>query len=163
MAFGIGTINSAGGAVSDLFAAEGHKLKAQGLRLEAENYDRASAYSLKNEQFTELSTAIKQAQTDREIYKTLGGQQADIAEAGFAQSGSAIDIMRDSAAQGALMKAVGAEQGLITEEGYKVQAESYKNMGEASRLAASAEDNAATGSYIASGFHAAASVASFFL
>jgi hypothetical protein len=53
--------------------------------------------------------------------------------------------MRDSASQGALVKAVGAEQGLITEEGYKVQAESYKNMGEAARIAADAEDDAADG------------------
>jgi hypothetical protein len=161
MAFGSGTINSIGGAVNDLFAAEGHEAKAKGLRIEADNYDLASGYALKNEKFVETSTAIKQAQLDREIYKTIGGQAADVAGAGFSASGSAIDIMRESAAQGALTKAVGQQQGLITEEGYKVQAQTYTNMGEAARLAADAEDNAATGSLWSTGFHAAAAVASF--
>lgn len=161
MAFGVGTINSIGGAVNDLFAADAHKSKAKGLRIEAENYDLASGYALKNEKFVETSTAIKQAQMDREIYKTIGGQQADIAGAGFAASGSAIDLMRESAAQGALTKAVGEQQGLITEEGYQVQAKSYANMGAAARMAANAEDEAATGAYWGAGFKAAAAVASF--
>lgn len=163
MAFGVGTINSIGGAVQDLFAADAHHTKAAGLRIEGQNYDLASGYALKNEQFTETSTAIKQAQLDREIYKTIGGQQADTAGAGFAASGSALDLMRESASQGALTKAVGAQQGLITEEGYKVQAESYTNMGKASRMAADAEDDAATGAYWSAGFKAAAAVTSIFL
>jgi len=162
MAFGAGTINSLGAAANDLFSIDTHRTKAQGLRLEAKNYDLASEYAIKNEKFTEVSTAIKQAQTDREIYKTIGGQQADVAGAGFAASGSALDLMRDSASQGALVKAVGAAQGLITEEGYRVQAESYKNMGEAARLAAQSEDNAADNAPLAAVFHAAAGIASIF-
>lgn len=162
MAFGAGTINSIGGAVSDLFAAEGHESKAKGLRIEAEDYDLASGYATKNERFTETSTAIKQAQLDREIYKTIGGQAADVAGAGFAASGSALDLMRDSASQGALTKAVGEQQGLIAEEGYKVQAETYTNMGKAAQIAASAEDEAATASRWAAGFDAAAAVTSIF-
>jgi len=162
MAFGTGTINSLGGAVQDLFAAEAHESKAKGLRIEGENYDLASKFSQKNEQFTETSTAIKQAQLDRETFKTIGGQAADIAGAGFASSGSALDLMRDSASQGALTKAVGAQQGLITEEGYKVQAQTYTNMGEAARMAADAEDEAATGARWSAGFHAASAVGSVF-
>lgn len=161
MAFGSGTVSSVGSAVNDLFAAEGHKSKAKGLRIEAENYDLASGFALKNEQFTKTSTEIKQAQLDRDIYKTIGGQAADVAGGGFAASGSALDIMRDSASQGALTKAVGEQQGLITEEGYDVQAKTYTNMGEAARIAASAEDTAATGAYWSAGFHAASAVASF--
>lgn len=162
MAFGSGTINSLGGAVNDLFSAEGHQAKAKGLRIEADDYDLASDYATQNEKFTETSTAIKQAQLDRENYRTMGGQQADIAGAGFTASGSALDIMRDSAAQGALTKAVGEQQGLITEEGYKVQAETYTNMSEAARMAADAEDKASTGSYWAAGFNALAAVTSIF-
>lgn len=160
MAFGSGTISSIGGAVNDLFAAEAHGSKAQGLRIEAGNYDLASGFATQNEKFTETSTAIKQAQNDRELYKTLGGVQADVAGAGFASGGSALDIMRDSASQGALTKAVGAQQGLITEEGYKVQAETYANMGVAARMAADAEDEAAKGSTWSAVFKGAAAVAS---
>ena len=95
MAFGAGTINSIGSAASDLFSIGTHRTKAQGLRIEAENYDRSAAFSEMNARFTETSTAIKQSQQDRETYRALGGIQADVAGAGFASSGSALDILRD--------------------------------------------------------------------
>lgn len=163
MAFGAGTITSISGAVSDLFAADAHRSKAEGDRIEAKNYDLASTLATQNEKFTETSTAIKQAQLDRENFKVLGGQQADIAGAGFAASGSALDLMRDSASQGALTKAVAGEQGLITEAGYNQQAESYTNMGVAARMAADAEDKAATGAEWTAGIKGVAAVASIFL
>jgi hypothetical protein len=163
MALGTGTINSIGGAVQDLFAADAHRSKAKGLRIEAENYDRSSAFAEQSARFTETSTEIKQAQLDRDIYKTLGGQAADVAGAGFAASGSALDILRDSAAQGALTKAVGSLQGLITEEGYEVQAKNYTAMSEAARLAADAEDNAAEGAVWSSAFKGASAITSIFL
>jgi hypothetical protein len=163
MAFGTGTIGSIGGAVQDLFAADAHRSKAKGLRIEAENYDRSAEFSLKSARFTETSTEIKQAQLDRDIYKTLGGQAADVAGAGFAASGTALDLLRDSASQGALTKAVGSLQGLITEEGYEVQAKNYTAMGEAARLAAAAEDNAAGGAEWSAGFKGLAAITSIFL
>lgn len=162
MAFGQGTITGISGAVSDLFAADAHRSKAQGDRFEAENYDRASVLATQNEKFTEVSTSIKQSQLDRENFKMIGGQQADIAGAGFAASGSAIDLMRDSAAQGALTKAVGAQQGLITEAGYKEQAESFTTMSQAARMAADAEEHAASGSIITGALKGIGTVASLF-
>lgn len=163
MAFGTGTIQSAGGAVQDIFSGFAHEAKAKGLRIEAENYDLAAGFASKNAQFTETSTAIKQSQLDRDIFKTMGGISADVAGAGFAASGSALDILRDSASQGALTKAVGSQQGLITEEGYKVQAETYTNMGKAALMAAEAEDNAALGSNISAAFKGANAITSIFL
>jgi hypothetical protein len=163
MAFGTGTIGSAGGAVQDLFAADAHRSKAQGLRIQADSYDRSAEFSEQSAQFTKTSTEIKQAQLDRDIYKTLGGQAADVAGAGFAASGSALDILRDSASQGALTKAVGSLQGLITEEGFEVQAKNYTAMGAAARLAADAEDNAADGAMWSSAFKGAAAITSIFL
>jgi hypothetical protein len=163
MAFGNTTFTDAAGAVSDLFAAEGHRYKAKGDLFEAENYDRASALATQNEKFTEQSTAIKQQQLDRQNFKMLGGQQADIAGAGFAASGSALDLMAESAQQGALQKAVGAEQGLITEAGYKEQAESFTTMSKAARMAADAENQAAFGADITGGIKAAASIATLFV
>lgn len=154
---GIGS--NIGGAVSDLFAAEGHRFKAKGDLFEAQNYDLASELATQNEKFTETSTAIKQSQLDRENFKMLGGQQADIAGAGFAMSGSGLDLMRDSAAQGALQKAVGAEQGLITEAGYTEQAKSYTTMSQAARMAADAENEAATGADITAGIKGITAIA----
>lgn len=163
MAFGASTFTDLSGAVGDLFAAEGHKAKGEGDRIEAQNYDLASSLALQNEKFTETSTAIKQSQLDRSIYQTIGGQQADMAGGGFAASGSALDLMRDSASQGALTKAVAGQQGLITEAGYTEQAQSYTNMASAARLAANAEDNAAVGSEITGAIKGAASIATLFV
>jgi hypothetical protein len=162
MAFGSSTFGDLGGAVSDLFGSSAHKAKAAGDRIEAENYDLASSLALQNEKFTEMSTAIKQSQLDRSIFQTIGGQQADVAGAGFAESGSALDLLRSSAQQGALTKAVAGQQGLITEAGYQEQAQSYTNLASAARLAADAEDRAANGSFFSSIIKGAAAVATLF-
>lgn len=174
MAFGAGTISSIGGAVNDLFAADadrskasGLRLKAQGDALEGENYDLASDLALKNEEFAKTSTEIKQAQLDRSIYQTTGGIKADVAGAGFAESGSSLDILRDSASQGALTKAVAGQQGLIQEAGYDEQAQSYQNLSKAAALAqqgdldaADAADKAAEGAGWSAAIKGVAAVAS---
>jgi hypothetical protein len=147
----------ASGAVSDLFAgfaaaqnaklaAAGLNLQAGGLRIkaegdiaEAQSYDLASALASANKQYTIESTTIQQAQLDRQINQTIGSQQAGTAGAGLAASGSALDILADSASQGALAHEVLAKQGLITEAGYDEQAKSYDVMAGAARMAAAGE------------------------
>lgn len=182
MAFGASIISDIGGSVSDLFGglgaeaqgalkAKGLRIKAQGDLAEASNYDLASTLAKQNEQFTETSTAIKQAQLERSTYQTIGGQQADVAGAGFAASGSALDLLRDSASQGALTKAVAGQQGLITEAGYEEQAQSYQTMSAAARATAAGEEDLAketeaaaktqaTGDFISSAIKGVAAVAS---
>jgi hypothetical protein len=162
MALSQSTFSDFGGAVSDLFGGFADQYKAAGDRIEAANYRLAAQFADKNVVYTQWSTSIKEFQQDRENAKSLGETTADVAGAGFAASGSALDILRDSAAQGALTKAVLGEQGLITEEGYKEQAQSYRNMADAADMAAKAEDQAATGSFIAGGIKAIASVATLF-
>lgn len=152
----------AGGAVSDIFAgfgaersgklagaglnlqAGGLRIKAQGDLAEAQQYDLAKQLAEQNKQYVIDSTVIQQAQLDRQIAGTIGGQKADIAGAGFAASGSALDLLADSAAQGALAKEVLAKQALITEAGYEEQAQSYSVMANAARYAASSEQTLAT-------------------
>ena len=160
MALDSSTFSNLGGAVSDLFAASGHRAKAAGDIFEQQNYDLAATLADRNEKFTEQSTAIKQAQIDRSNTQTIGGQEADVAGAGFAASGSALDLLRDSASQGALTRAVAGEQGLITEAGYKEQGDSYRNLASAAQMAADAENNAATGSTISGIFKGVAAIAS---
>lgn len=199
MALGKDTFSAAGGAVDSLFAGIGElksgklkgkalNLQAQGLRIkaagnlaEADNYDLAGTLAKQNVAYTEQSFAIKQMQMDREVAKSLGETSAGVAGAGFANSGSALDIMRDSAAQGALSKAVLGQQGLITEAGYKQQADSFKVMSSAARMAAAGENSiadqtdqlakdtidasetAATGDFISGAFKAVTSLATLFL
>jgi hypothetical protein len=92
----------------------------------------------------------------------IGGQRADVAGAGFAESGSALDLLRSSAQQGALNRAVLGQQGLIQEAGYKEQAQSYTNMSEAATIAGNAENKAAEGADIGAAFDVAAAITSVF-
>jgi hypothetical protein len=153
-------ISSFGGAVSDLFAADAYRFKAQGDQYEKENYQLAAQFADQNVQYTEWSTAIKQMQEDRELSKSLGETRADVAGAGFAASGSALDLLRESASQGAIARAVTGEQGLITEAGYKEQADSYRNMAAAAQVAIDAENKAAKGAEISAIFKFAAGAVS---
>lgn len=161
MALGSGTFSSIGGAVSDLFSADALRTKAAGSRIEAQEYDLAGQLSLQNKQFTETSTAIKDMQAERGIEKTLGQQQADVAASGFTAGGSALDILRDSASQGALTRAVLGQQGLIEEAGYQEQSQSYQLMASASRMAADADERAADNAGITAAIKGVAAIASF--
>jgi dsDNA-binding SOS-regulon protein len=152
-----------GGAASDLFAAQGDKSKQQFDYSEASNYELGANLADQNAKFTETSTAIKEAQQQRELTMSMGQTTADVAGAGFSASGSALDIMRDSASQGALAHAVLGQQGLITEAGYKEQADSYNAMATAATQAGNAEGNAAVGSEVTSGIKAIAGIASIAL
>jgi hypothetical protein len=126
-------------AQSTRISATGLRLKAQGDLAEASNYDIAATLAQQNEAFTAQSTRVQQAQLDRQITQTIGGQQASVAGAGFASSGSALDIMRDSASQGALARGVLAQQGTITEAGFEEQAKSFQTMAAAGRTTAAGE------------------------
>lgn len=148
--------SAAGNAASDLFGGIGLLYKAKGSRLEAQQYDKAAALARLNEQFAKTSTDIKVAQEQRDIYKQVGGQESDIAASGFEASGSALDILRESASQGALTKAVIGQQGLIEEAGYEEQAQSYDLMAKASREAAKADTWGAVGKFVGAAINIAA-------
>lgn len=160
MALGSSTFTALGGAVSDLFAADAYRTRAAGNRIQSEEYDLAKELSLQNAQFTKTSTEIKEFQAQRGIETTLGQQAADVAASGFEASGSALDLLRDSASQGALHKAVLGQQGLIEETSYKEQAKSYGLMSESALMAAAADEHAATGATWSAAFKAASAVGS---
>ncbi len=154
------TFSNAGGAVSDIFSASALRTKGKGSRIEAQEYDLAAELARKNAQFVETSTNIKQFQIQRGINQTLGQQQADVAGAGFSESGTALDLLADSARQGALTKAVAENQGVIEETGYKEQAASYELMSSAARMAADADEKAAKGAGLSAALKGGAAGAS---
>lgn len=157
MAFSVSTLNFASGAVSDFFAASaakqsgalnasslnlqasGLRLKAQGDIAESQQYDLAAALAAQNKQYTIESTVIQQAQLERQVQGTIGSQTANIAASGLKNSGSALDLLADSASQGRLAHDVLAKQALITEAGYEEQAQSYNIMSSAAKAAAAGE------------------------
>lgn len=171
MAFGASTVSDIGGGVSDILSsgstAEGLRLKGQGDLVEAQNYNLAATLATQNEQFTEQSTAVKQTMADRQIYQSIGNTTAEIAGSGFSTgSGSSLDILRDSASQGALQKQLVGQQGLITEAGYTEQATAYKNLAGYADYSAGVENDMAGKAEligdISGGFKIAAGIATLF-
>lgn len=158
MAIGQSTFSGLGGGISDLFAADADRSKAAGDLFEGQNYSRAAQYADQEAAFTRESTAIQTMQAERELYGSMSQTKADIAGGGFAASGSGLDILAASASQGALKEAVIQRQGLITEQGYEQQAQSYRTMEQAANMAASAEKKAALGADISAGFKFAAAI-----
>ncbi len=75
-----------------------------------------------NAQLTAASTRIQAVQTARTVAQSLGTTEADVAGAGFTQSGSALDILASSAQQGALAKSLVNIQGAINENAYAAEA-----------------------------------------
>jgi hypothetical protein len=159
VAISSGTISGISAGIGDIFAASADKSKAQFDLTEGQEYSEAAALAGQNEQFTQMSTAIKEAQQSRQIAMGEGATEAGVAGAGFAKSGSALDIMRSNAQQGALQQAVTGQQGLITEAGYAEQQSSYTLMAGAAKQAASAEETAAKDSDIMGAIDIAGSVA----
>lgn len=132
------------GAQGTRLSAESLRTKAQGDLAEASNYDLAAGLAQQNEAFTAQSTRIQASQAARQATLAIGGQQSQVAGAGFASSGSALDIMRDSASQAALQRGVLEQQGVITEAGYDEQAKSFTTMAAAGRATAASEYDIAT-------------------
>ena len=112
-------ITQVGGAVGDLFGS-------QGASAEAKSYTGAAQLAEQNSQLTQASTRIQNLQLARQISMTEGTQTAEVAGAGFTESGSALDLMKASQSQGALATALNNIQGSITENSYAAQAGAYQ-------------------------------------
>lgn len=122
-------INSGGQAIQDLFGSEG-------ATAEANSYNTAAQLAQQNAALTAASTRIQETQTARSVLQTEGTQITDVAGAGFTESGSALDLLRSSAQQGALQESLTNIQGAINENAYAAQAGAYKG------AAAAANENA---------------------
>jgi hypothetical protein len=122
---GLGSIDfgGIGGAVSDIFGGMGTLAGAKAYKVSAQYSRKAAQYATENAGIAESSGRVKQLQANRQIYQVIGGQQADVAGAGFAKSGSALDLLRSSVEQGALTKALLSNQTAIEVRGYKQEAE----------------------------------------
>jgi hypothetical protein len=145
------TFGLLGSAAGDIFAGFGADYKARGNELEAENYREASKFATFEAQIQESTTAIQTAQATRQAYQGIGKSEASVAGAGFGGGGSAGDILRSSAEQGALQAAVAHQTGQVAEIGFEEQAKSYANMAEAADLAAKAQRTSGLGSFVTGG------------
>lgn len=140
------SIALAGQATAARYGAAGARLMAEGTRIGADadifragayreaagGFEEAAGMSETSLAYSKRATEIRLLQAERELYKTIGGAEADVAGAGFAASGSALDILRDSAAQGALTREIIGVQG-------KIDADVYAQAARGFRMQASAE------------------------
>ncbi|HZR03630.1 MAG TPA: hypothetical protein VFA81_10715 [Burkholderiales bacterium] len=128
-------IRGVGGAVSDLYGAEGAAATAG-------SYGTAATIAERNAKIVRGATEIKNIQTQRQIFQAIGAQKAQVGGAGFAESGSALDILRSSASQGAIMKAVNEENGFIQEQSYLEQANMFGGMQKAAQASSKGQEAA---------------------
>lgn len=140
-----------GGAVQSIFGAMGDFA-------EAKSYKKAEDLATQNAGIANESTRIQQFQAQRNIYQTIGKQQAQVAGAGLASSGSALDLLRSSQQQGELTRQLIGTQGLIQQQGFLQEANAYGGMASA----ASAAGNGGLFGGIMKGIGAVASVAGLF-
>lgn len=141
-----------GGAVADLF-------DAQGAATSASSYRTAAGFSGLNASLEEQATAIKTVQAQREGYLGIGQEHAQIAGAGFSDSGSALDLLRAAHQQSAL------QQGAIQLQG-AIDVNSYKQQQSAELSQATSADEAQQGDTIGGilkGIGAVAGIAALFI
>jgi|ERR1700744_11962 len=125
-----GGFGQLGGAIGSLFGAAGDSA-------EAGSYTQAAQIAEQQAEVAKQATAIQETQAQRQIFQVIGGQEAQVAGAGLASSGSAQALLRSSASQGALQKQLIQQQGDITEAGYEAEAASYNGMASAAKSASS--------------------------
>lgn len=144
---GFGSLNQAfslaGGAVTDLFGAQAAKTSADGDRLEASSYRQAAGLANDDASFAQTSEQVQEFQQNRATFQAEGTTQSDVAGAGLAASGSALDILRDSAQQGSLASSMIRQQGSINIESYHEQADALNTQAQAADMAAKAQDEQA--------------------
>jgi hypothetical protein len=149
-----------GAAANDIFSGFASQEMAKGSVISGEMYRYAAGIARQNEVLEGYATKIKQTQEERQAFKMTGQQIADVAGAGFAESGSAIDLLRSSNQQGALAKQLIGEQGNIQQNTYEEQATAYDAMAASAEAKAKAESKSAQGKFVSAGFNVAAGVVS---
>jgi hypothetical protein len=133
-----GGIGSIGSGIGDLFSASGDQA-------EANAYGEAATIATQNAELEVQSTKIQEAQSNRQVYQTLGAQESGVAAGGFAETGSAKALFQNSAQQGALQKQVLEVQGTINENAYTAAADAYKGQQQAAIAASEAAQASGVG------------------
>lgn len=159
MAFGNATFADAGGAVSDIFGGLAGLQRAKGYRAEAAGFTRAAGLAGENVDLEKVATSVQETQSERKALKIIGGQMSDVAGAGFASSGTALDLLAESNRQASLEQALIGTQGEIQEHAYEQQQTSFLAQAEAATSAAKASSIASTGQFIGAGLKSVAAIA----
>lgn len=99
-------------------ASDASLVSVEGANAEAAAYSTEAALAGGNQQTEAISEQVRELQIQRNVDQTVGAQKATVASNGFAQSGSALDIMRSSYRQGYLGQQISAMQSEEVQRGY---------------------------------------------
>jgi hypothetical protein len=138
-----GLLNALYGETAAATSAKGEaaalNVEAAGATAEAGQYGIAGDISAQNAQLAQVSGQLQEYQNTRNLMKTLGAQSAGISAAGFANSGSAVDLARSSLQQGLLQGQVIGTNASIEAGGYFQQAAASAAEATAAKSAAATE------------------------
>lgn len=123
-------------SIQEQYQAQASDITAGGDTAEANLYGEASSIAALNSLEALSASDIQQAQTQLQVGRTIGSQQAGIASAGFANSGTALDLFRSSKQQGLLDLQLDQVNGQLASNGYLAQEASANAEKEAATAAA---------------------------
>ncbi len=142
--FNLGSfVSGVGGVVNSIGQAAADKATAAGETLNGIGATDAATAAYQNALYSKLGGQIKALQTQRQVDLTIGAQKADVAAAGFKESGSALNLLQDSQQQGALAVGVVNTNSNIQTQGYLAQYHGYQAQAQAAGAAAGAASSAA--------------------
>lgn len=153
---GVGDI---GGAVSSIFSGIGSGMAADNSRRSADEYRNASTAIENDKRLVDMGNRVKEFQANRTLENAVGSTQASIAGNGFAASGSGLDLLRESATQGAINVSTTGVQDQMQLNDMEQKAQAYNTEAANADETAKAQDLAAEGSFIGSAFKAVGAVA----
>lgn len=143
---GVGSLVS---GVGDLFASSAQtsalQTEAGGFNTESNFYQEAASLEAENAQLAEAAGNVKIAQQQRQNYEVRSATEEAQAGAGFAMSGSGLDILRENIQQGQLATGLLGIQKSIDVNTYNIQAKSYEAAAEQAQAQAGAAYASASG------------------
>lgn len=145
---GASTFSGLAGATESIFGGIAQGKAAKG-------YKQAAKDTLITKELVAQNQRLQALQAGREIYRVLGGQRADIASAGLKASGSALDVIRASAAEGSLTQSLIGVQGAIDQHQLDMEYKSYIAQAKAAK-------KSKLGSFISGGLQIAGAAAAVF-
>lgn len=110
-----------GGVFSDLGQAASSQMTAAGETAASAGFGQAAGFAFNNYQQTEAAGKLQLLQEQRSLYQVGGQQQAQAGAQGIKMEGSAANIMRNSAQQGAVAQQLTSSQTNINAAAFLAQ------------------------------------------
>lgn len=136
-------LSAAGGLLGGATSFLGGNAEAKGYKAAAKGYNAAATSAQTNAVLSDASTRITLGQFARKTQQVLGGQRADIAQSGLKEAGSAYDVIRMSAQNASLDKALIQLKGNMDVNDWLAKSAGYT--GQAEQATAQAKSSKSSG------------------